>query len=277
MPELEIRAAKTVVKLQGRELTGLAAPYSTPTQIRSASGDFTEILDPGCFRSILDKDPDVTCNVNHSDAQILGRTSNGTLKLGEDHRGLNFQVTLTDDPYSEHIYNSVKRGDLAGCSFAFRVGPQDQVWSDGKGGAVRHITSIADLQDVAVVARPAYNGTTIDARSVNQASAETRSMLDKFLQKRVANQKEVFRMTADFVREQLHVSLFWDSNMNARSMDDQMKLMRMACDFQEMRSKGYSVELIHDEKRWPRIVYAGPTSAVKRLRRRIVFDLPLYD
>jgi HK97 family phage prohead protease len=185
--DLEIRAAKTAVTLHGRQLIGLAAPYSTPTQIRSASGEFTEILEPGCFDKAID-DPalDCTCNVNHDDAMILGRTANNTLKIGTDHRGLNFSVELSNDPYAEHIYQEVKRGTYGGCSFAFKLTEGDDTWSERSGKVVRHIRNVSKLFDVSVVARPYYPGTEVDAR-INQASAETRSMFDKFVQQQAAN------------------------------------------------------------------------------------------
>jgi HK97 family phage prohead protease len=249
-----------------------------------STGSFTEIIKPGAFRNVLAKrDLDCVCTVNHDESLLLGRTTNGTLKLQEDHRGLNFAVELPDSDYAAHIHENVKRGDLAGASFAFLVGPQDQNWGEAGGKITRSISNISDLKDVSVVSRPAYPGTSVDARQLNQITAETRSMFAQHEQRRLRTVNESFdqamKLTADFVIDELHVPLQWDSDLKPRSIQDQMKLMRMAVNIFEMRAQGWNVEVVYDERRFPqRIVYAGPTDeerAVVRRRKRFLRDFLL--
>lgn len=275
--EYEIRAAKTRVSMQGKTLVGLAAPYGTPTEIKTPKGPFTEIIAPGAFDGVLKTNPDVVCTVNHDESLLLGRTTNGTLMLEADHRGLNFAVELPDSEYAKHVHENVKRGDLAGCSFGFVLSPENQMWDESDTGKLtRHITGFSQLRDVSVVTRPAYPGTEVDARGLNEASTETRSVVEQFVQRRAANHASVFKQTAEFVREQLSVPLFWDSRGTERPFEDQMVLMKMATDLYEMRCKGMNVEVLRDEKNWPRIVPVGVTATdATRQRRKQVINLLL--
>lgn len=283
--EFEVRSSKAHVQLRGRQLVGLAAPYSVPTEIRTAKGAFTEVIQPGAFRGILATDPEVICNVNHNDAMVLGNTASGTLKLQEDHRGLNFAVELADTDYAKHVHAEVERGDLRGCSFAFITGPENEQWAERSGKVTREITGFSALHDVAIVTRPAYPGTAVDARQLTQVSAETRSIAEQFIERgrRAADNSfdEIMKQVADFVIDNLRVPLQWDSHVEPRPVQDQLALMRMAVNLQEMRSKGYRVEVVHighGRKKWPHIVEAGPSKeerAVIHRRQRYLRDFLL--
>ncbi len=284
--QYEIRSSKTHVHLRGRQLVGLAAPYGVPTEIRTAKGAFTEVITPGAFSGILAKNPEVICNVNHNDAMVLGNTASGTLTLQEDHRGLNFAVELADTDYAKHVHAEVERGDLRGCSFAFITGPENEQWAERSGKVTREITGFSALHDVAIVTRPAYPGTEVDARQLTYVSPETRSVAEQFIERghRVVHMafEEVMKQSADFVIDQLHVPLQWDSNLQPRPVEDQLKLMRLAVTLHEIQEQGWNVDVVRDDlgdgTKWPRIVYAGPTKeekAVIRRRQRYLRDFLL--
>jgi len=106
---------------------------------------------------------------------VLGRTQNGTLALIDGKAGLDFVCHL--DPNNTSIgtfYSSVKRGDIDSCSFAFAVDADGgdefdtDTDEDGQRFSRRTIRS-ASLFDVSVVTNPAYDSTSVSARSKNSA------------------------------------------------------------------------------------------------------------
>jgi len=148
-PTLEINRddnGRTVIR-------GYAAVYQSDSK---NLGGFVERLSEGCFDDVLASNPDVFARFNHSDDMILGRTTAGTLRLFADERGLRYEI---DPPRSAAgLVESLERGDIRNSSFAFRVKPQDEMWTrDAKGMQVRTINRIDSLHDVAVVANPAYS------------------------------------------------------------------------------------------------------------------------
>jgi len=147
---------------QGDEmaLVGYAALFNKESK---NLGGFREIIAPGAFTRSLQAGADIKCLFNHDDNQILGRTKNKTLQLSEDQNGLRFRCAL--DPNNQAHMNlraSVLRRDVDECSFAFSVDEAGQVWSPDF--TQRTLTNVK-LFDVSVVAKPAYNGTSVSARS----------------------------------------------------------------------------------------------------------------
>jgi HK97 family phage prohead protease len=132
----------------------------------SASYRVVEIVKPGTFTRALKEKQDVRCLFNHDANFLLGRTEAGTLRLKEDDKGLQFANDLPDTQVGRDVRTSIDRGDLDGCSFAFNV--TKQTWreesADGKTVSTREIEEV-DLFDVGPVTYPAYDGTSVAARS----------------------------------------------------------------------------------------------------------------
>jgi uncharacterized protein len=208
----EVRAKKNGDK---RTITGYAARYNV---LSSDLGGFRERIASGAFTRILATNPDVVCLFNHSDNAILGRTTAGTLRLSEDSRGLTFECDLPNTQVGLDTYESVQRGDLSGCSFAFIVDDNrmceykeeeiDEEDADGIRGkfkraikaVIRTIKDFASLIDVSVVTHPAYPQTSVDARHL-MVGAEVRS--------RVAAMKKPF-MTVEQMRQRMSGTSFED-------------------------------------------------------------------
>jgi HK97 family phage prohead protease len=147
---------------QGDEmaLTGYAALFNSPSK---DLGGFRETIAPGAFTRSLNAGAEVKCLGNHDPNQILGRTKNKTLTLAQDANGLKFRCVL-DPANSNHmnIRASVLRGDIDECSFAFTVPENGQQWS---ADCTQRTLTDVDLMDVSVVTYPAYNTTSVSARS----------------------------------------------------------------------------------------------------------------
>jgi HK97 family phage prohead protease len=158
----EIRADDTGVKV-----SGYAAVFNEAADI---GGMFREIIAPGAFRNAIATD-DVCFLINH-DGLPLARTRSGTLTLSEDDHGLRIDTTLdSEDPDVRSIVGKMKRGDLDKMSFSFRA--TKQTWDESQEPPVRTIQE-AELFDVSIVTNPAYDGTSIALRSLDEARKETK-------------------------------------------------------------------------------------------------------
>jgi HK97 family phage prohead protease len=145
-------------------VSGYAAVFGEETNI---GGMFTEMIERGAFKAAIGRD-DVVLLINH-EGLPLARTRSGTLKLAEDERGLHMEAMLDQsDPDVRSIVPKMKRGDLDKMSFAFR--PVRQKWDDSAKPPRRTIQE-AQLFDVSIVTTPAYDGTEIALRSLEQYRA----------------------------------------------------------------------------------------------------------
>lgn len=148
------------------QIEGYAALYNSPTEI---GGWFREVILPGAFDKVMDDD--VRALFNHDANLILGRTKSGTLKIWTDDRGLKFQYTSPDRSYAKDLEDSIDKGDVDQCSFAFQV---DEVrWVEKEGEMdTREIVSFKKLYDVSPVTYPAYADTSVAKRSYDSYITE---------------------------------------------------------------------------------------------------------
>ena len=109
--------------------------------------------------------------VNYAGLPLV-RTRSGTLELSEDERGLKMQASLNmSDPDVRAIVPKMKRGDLDKMSFAFI--PTRQKWYN-KEKMPRRTIEEAELYDISIVTTPAYEGTEIGLRSLEDHRKQNR-------------------------------------------------------------------------------------------------------
>ena len=148
---------------QERVITGYAAVFE---QWSKPIWWFKEQIARGAFDN-CDFNNCIAC-YNHDDAALLARFSSGTLKLDVDEVGLRFEFAVPNTTLGNDVYELVKRGDVSQCSFEFKV--ESEAWKYAESGDEldeRTITAISELWDVSLVTYPAYEGTSVDARSAN--------------------------------------------------------------------------------------------------------------
>jgi HK97 family phage prohead protease len=167
----EIRAAKSGDGML--RVFGHAAIFNTPTVLTDFMGSFTESIAPGTFSRALREKQDVRCLLNHDRNCVLGRTASETLKLKEDEDGLFFDCNLPDTQLARDVHALVKRGDISGCSFGFKVRTNE--WTEDKDGKVSRTLTDVDLSDVSIVTYPAYQEASCEARSVGEVLAAHRA------------------------------------------------------------------------------------------------------
>jgi HK97 family phage prohead protease len=146
---------------------GYAAVFNQRTLIWESEWSgwkYMEVIDRNAFDGA--DMSDTVFKYNHGDiAMVLARASNNTLTMNTDDKGLRISADIIDTNNGTDVYKLIKRGDLNKMSFAFTV-KNERSESDRENKIyTRTITAFDKIYDVAVVDFPAYDGTSIQARS----------------------------------------------------------------------------------------------------------------
>lgn len=146
---------------------GYAAVFNQRTLIWESEWSgwkYMEVIDRNAFEGA--DMSDTVFKYNHGDiAMVLARASNNTLTMNTDDKGLRISADIIDTNNGTDVYKLIKRGDLNKMSFAFTV-KNERSESDRENKIyTRTITAFDKIYDVAVVDFPAYDGTSIQARS----------------------------------------------------------------------------------------------------------------
>ena len=162
-----------------KQLIGYGAIFNSLTQLPG----FKEQVKPGAFLRAIRSGQDVKCLWNHNADAVIGSSRAGTMRLAEDSRGLKFVTDLAETRSHQEYHESVRRGDVSGCSFGFLVGKDGQSWSEERGAdgvyfVQRNLTDIERLTDCGPVTYPAYDSTEVSARSAVEAPVELRSAVE---------------------------------------------------------------------------------------------------
>ena len=144
-----------------RTLTGYAVKWEKKSKVLGYFRKFREQFRKGAFADSLEKD-DQRFLWSHDTSKVLGRTKNGTLRLEEDDIGLRFELDLPNTTLGNDTYESIKRGDVDGVSFGFRV-ESDEIHEPDDDLPLRTVTK-ARLLEVSAVAYPAYPDSEVSAR-----------------------------------------------------------------------------------------------------------------
>ena len=153
-------------------LEGYPIVFNEETLIGNEDTGWIESIDP---RALDETDMrDTPLKYNHQDiTPILARVRNGSLKLTIDEKGLFMRAELLDTQQNKDFYKMVQAGLLDKMSFAFDV--LDEKRNDLSRPATRHIRKIGRLYDVSIVDVPAYDGTSLLARSKEIAEARSKA------------------------------------------------------------------------------------------------------
>lgn len=129
---------------------------------------------------------DIRCLIDHKSMYVLGRTKAGTLSLRVDSRGLWGDVKINqNDQDAMNLYERVKRGDVDQCSFGFEILEEE---FEDRGDSVHWTIKKVRLYEVSVVTFPAYQDTSVTARS-KQLDEIKKKSTDAFKQRTISKLK----------------------------------------------------------------------------------------
>ncbi|MCM1220558.1 MAG: HK97 family phage prohead protease [Lachnospiraceae bacterium] len=138
---------------------GTAVVFDTPTVLFECDGiEYKEIIDRHAFDEC--DLSDVIFNYNHG-GKVVARLRNKTLALRVTERGLEVEADLSGTQAGRELYEEIDGGYIDKMSFSFSV-------RESKYDSVTHtrtITKVKKLYDVSAVDIPAYEETSISARS----------------------------------------------------------------------------------------------------------------
>lgn len=165
--EFEVRALE---ENEEKELwvEGYAVRFNEPTVLWEYDGkEYKEQVDDRAFD---DADlSDVIFNYNHS-GKVIARTRNKTLQLSVDDKGLYIKARVDGTEEGRRIYEEIKGGYIDRMSYSYTV---SEAAYDSE-NRMRTIRKIKKLYDVSAVDIPAYDTTSIYARSLIDAEKEVR-------------------------------------------------------------------------------------------------------
>ena len=172
--ETERRTYKIEVRAQpeSRVIEGYAAVFETPTDM----GNYLEEIASGAFDDADDKD--VVALFNHDANYPLARTSNGTLELSSDARGLFYRFEAPDTTFGNDLLKMVRSGLISQSSFAFTIRKDNWMQEAGM-KPKRRIEQVDMLFDVSPVTYPAYKETSVTARALQDIRTAPQGVCDK--------------------------------------------------------------------------------------------------
>ena len=182
----EIRAAG-----DGMTVEGYAATFEQPTVLYEYDGiKYYEVISRGAFTGA--QMSDVMMNFNHR-GKPVARTKNGTLTLEVDDFGLKIKADLSGTEEGRRLYEEVKGGYIDKMSFTFKADPNRDSYD--RLTHTRRISGFERIYDVAAVDIPAYDSTSISARSFFEAQAEAEAA--EVIQHRNAAKRLILNLTTE--------------------------------------------------------------------------------
>lgn len=184
----------------GSIIEGTPIVFGQDTKMQDWAGEYKERVDPHALDNADLKD--IRLFVNHDTNKIaLARTKNGrgTMSFNIDDEGLHIKATLDTENNQEarSLYSAIKRGDMDGMSFMFRI--KSQEWLDlDTDCPTRVIKEISIVHEVSVVNFPAYPQTSIDARDNSEETeysplAEAKKALSEETEKKSKELLEIYK------------------------------------------------------------------------------------
>lgn len=155
---------------EGKEemiLQGIPCTFGKETVLyKGKQWELREVIEKGAFDGA--DMSDVIFNYNHC-GRVYARTRNQSLKLEVKDDGLHMQATLmNEDEGHQQLFRDIKNGLIDKMSFAFVADDKKREFieqSEGPNIELCTVTKMRKIYDVSAVDIPAYDTTSISARS----------------------------------------------------------------------------------------------------------------
>lgn len=172
--ELHVREAGEG-EAASRTIVGRAILFNTPSAPLWSDEDeeAREIIAPEAITKELLDGCDIKFTMFHDRQLILARSNKGTgtLSYTVDDKGVAFEFEAPNTVDGDKALELVRRGDLAGCSFAFSTHYWDESFvsrtvevRDGRAYITYTVKAVTGVYDMTLAADPAYPDTSVEAR-----------------------------------------------------------------------------------------------------------------
>ena len=152
---------------------GYASVFDTPyTLFCGDNWRLDEVVDKDAFAGT--DMSDIIMQYDHQ-GRVFARTSNNTLTVTPDERGLLIEADLSGTELGRQLYAEIAGGYTNKMSFGFTVDGEevlDDKDEDGSDVTTRKITSVRKLYDVSAVSLPANDATEISVRNLTDGEIE---------------------------------------------------------------------------------------------------------
>lgn len=178
---------------QSRTITGYAILFGVPSAPLYSYDDeeAREVISAGAVTKELLDSSDIKFTMFHNRQLILARSKNGsgTLSYTVDDKGVAFEFEAPNTVDGDKALELVRRGDIAGCSFAFTTHYYDQAYvtrdvtrENGKTVITYTVNVITGIYDMTLAADPAYPDTSCEAETrelITELRAPEQPAVDK--------------------------------------------------------------------------------------------------
>lgn len=173
--ELRVREAGEG-EAPSRVITGYAILFGVPSAplYADAEEEWREVIASEAVTLELLNGSDIKMTMFHDRQLILARSKNGegTLKYGIDEKGVYFEFEAPNTVDGDKALELVRRGDIAGCSFAFTTYYHDRAFVersavkvDGRIIVTNTVKMVTGIYDFTLAADPAYPDTHCEAEA----------------------------------------------------------------------------------------------------------------
>ena len=139
---------------------------------------FVEVIRKSAVTEEFLKQCDVKALVEHDRSRMLARcfNGNGSLELSVDGHGVKYRFEAPNTADGDYVVEMIRRGDIFGSSFAYTADDKVDIKYSRRDDetVLREVIGMTGFYDVSPVSDPAYMGTEVNARSINEALGETK-------------------------------------------------------------------------------------------------------
>lgn len=203
----QLRLREIDGKEESRTITGYAILFDTPSAplYEDEEEVIREVIAPEAVsKELLDKS-DIKMTMFHNKQLLLARSNkgSGTLSYGIDDKGVYFEFEAPDTADGDKAIELVKRGDIAGCSFAFstryydRAFVEESVVHGDKVEVTYRVKVITGIYDFTLAADPAYPDTSVEAREIVDALHQRRQRENEKIEKQIAEMRRAASASID--------------------------------------------------------------------------------
>lgn len=164
----------------GRLIEGYAIVFNQESKViydKKLNLAFIEIIERGAVTEELLAQCDIKAVLEHDKTRLLARCryGSGSLKLSIDEYGVKYSFYAPNTVDGDFAVEMILRGDIYGSSFNYGIDEKDKSkvsYSRKDGLLLRTVHKIDRISDVSLVADPAFYGTDVTVRSLEEAEFE---------------------------------------------------------------------------------------------------------